>query len=64
MSDELKRYKKNLKIEGDKVLSYGTHVATIDRENKRLLQSKSWSQTTTKHINYVAEELGLELVRS
>ena len=64
MSDKLILYKKNLKIEGDKVLSYGTHVATIDRENKRLLQSKSWSQTTTRHINYVAIELELKLVRN
>ena len=61
MSDELKRYKKNLKIEGDKVISYVTHVATIDRENKRLVQHGWWSQTTTKHIKYVAQELELEI---
>ena len=64
MSDKLKRYKKNLKIEGDKVISYVTHVATIDRENKILREHGWWSQTTQKHINYVAAELELTIVEN
>jgi hypothetical protein len=55
----LKRYKQNLRIEGNKVWSYTTHVATIDGDN--LNQLGYWSVTTQKHIKYVAEELGLNL---
>lgn len=58
---ELKRYKQNLRIEGNKVWSYRTHVATI--ESGKLLEHGWWSMTTQKHINYVARELDLELVK-
>ena len=56
---KLKRYNKNLKIEGNKVFSYSTHVATI--EGSKLIQLGYWSVTTQKHINYVARELNLTL---
>lgn len=55
------RYRQNLKVEGYKVYSYNTHVATID--GRKLFQLGYWSQTTQKHINYVAREYGLELVK-
>jgi len=62
----LKRYKQNLKIIGYDVYSYNTLVAKI-RGNK--LQKIRWnvngmttSPTTSKHINYVARELNLELI--
>ena len=62
----LKRYKQNLKIIGYDVYSYNTLVAKI-RGNK--LQKIRWnvngmttSPTTSKHINYVANELNLELI--
>ena len=55
----MKKYKQNLKIEGNKVLSYNTHVATIEGNN--LNQLGYWSVTTQKHINYVANELNLNL---
>ena len=57
----LDRYKQNLKIEGDKVISYVTHVATI--KGNTLLELGWWSVTTQKHINYVAKALGLTLVK-
>lgn len=57
----LDKYKQNLTIHGNKVWSYTTHVATIE-ENK-LKQLGYWSQTTQKHINYVAKELNLVLVK-
>ena len=57
------RYKKNLKIDGDKVISYITHVATIDWVLKTLLVHRWYSVTTTKHINHVAKEYGLEIER-
>jgi len=53
------RYKQNLHIEGDKVISYTTHVATIDRDNRKLYRLGWWSVTTSKHVNHVGRELGL-----
>ena len=55
------RYKENLMLIDDKVISYTTHVATIKRSE--LIQWKKWSQTTQRHINYVAKELALKLIR-
>jgi hypothetical protein len=57
----LDKYKQNLTIHGNKVWSYTTHVATI--EDNKLKQLGYWSQTTQKHINYVAKELNLLLVK-
>ena len=58
--ENLARYKQNLRIDGNRVISYTTHVATI--ENGNLIQLGWWSQTTQKHINYVAQELSLNLI--
>lgn len=55
------RYKQNLKVDGNKVYSYDTHVATI--EATQLIQLGWWSVTTQKHINYVAKEYGLGLIK-
>lgn len=57
----LQKYKQNLKIEGNKVISYVTHVATI--KNNELHQLGYWSMTTQKHINYVVKELNLNLIK-
>ena len=57
----LKKYKQNLRIEGNKVISYVTHVATIN--GNKLEQLGYWSMTTQKHINYVAKELNLNLIK-
>jgi hypothetical protein len=51
---KLDRYKENLRIEDDKVISYVTHVATIV-DDKYLVVHGYWSKTTSKHINYVAK---------
>tara|TARA_R110000823_G_scaffold75507_3_gene172764 strand:+ start:3626 stop:3805 length:180 start_codon:yes stop_codon:yes gene_type:complete len=55
------KYKQNLKLDGNKVYSYNTHVASI--EGTQLIQFGWWSVTTQKHINYVAYELGLGLIK-
>ena len=55
------RYKQNLKVEGNKVYSYNTHVATI--QGDQLTPLGWWSVTTQKHINYVAKEFNLNLVK-
>lgn len=57
----MEKYKQNLRVEGNKVISYTTHVATI--EGDKLIQLGYWSQTTQKHINYVAKELNLKLIK-
>ena len=57
---KLNRYKKNLHIDGDRVISYTTHVATMEGDTLRVLGY--WSRTTTKHVKYVAAQLGLKKV--
>jgi len=57
----LDNYKQNLMIIGDDVYSYSTHVATIEHPN--LKQHGWWSVTTQKHINYVANEYNLNLIK-
>ena len=52
----LSKYRENLRVEGDKVYSYDTHVATI--KNGVVYRLGWWSVTTNKHINYVASEYG------
>jgi len=60
------RYKQNLKQIGNDIISYDTHVAEIKdgklyRLNWHVPGVGSHSATTTKHINYVANELNLEI---
>tara|TARA_R110002050_G_scaffold94607_1_gene196804 strand:- start:9164 stop:9346 length:183 start_codon:yes stop_codon:yes gene_type:complete len=58
---KLEKYKQNLAIQGNKVWSYTTHVATI--KGNTLNQLGWWSVTTQKHINYVAKEFNLQLIK-
>ena len=58
---KLSKYKQNLSIQGNQVWSYTTHVATI--AEGKLYQLGYWSQTTQKHIDYVANELDLTLIK-
>ena len=55
------KYKQNLKQQGDNIYSYNAHVATI--KGNELHQLDWWSVTTQKHINYVANELNLTLIK-
>lgn len=59
-----RKYKKNLECVGLNVYSYGTKVATIDHDKNELVQLGWWSVTTQKHVNYAAQELGLQLNRN
>jgi hypothetical protein len=61
MKQDVTKYKQNLRIEGNKVISYVTHVATI--KGNELHQLGWWSTTTQKQINYVANELNLTLIK-
>ena len=55
------KYKQNLRQDGNRIISYTTHVATIDGDN--LKQLGYWSVTTQKHVNYVANQLNLTLIK-
>jgi len=55
------RYKQNLRVVDGKVFSYQTHVANI--VGNELHQIGHWSRTTQKHINYIAEEYCLVLIK-
>ena len=71
----LKRYKQNLKVIDNKVYSYDTLVAKIKGDTIYKVNWKVWvkgdildkeittSPTTSKHINYVAQELNLKLIQ-
>lgn len=54
---KLSKYKQNLRVDGNAVYSYDTHVATIN--DGYLIIHDYYSMTTSKHINYVAKEYGL-----
>lgn len=47
------KYFNSLRIEGNKVISYTTHVATIVEDELHV--HGYWSRTTSKHINHVAD---------
>lgn len=61
MIEKFDKYKTNLTKINNDIYSYSTKVATIDKSN--LIQLGYWSVTTQKHINYVAKELNLKLIK-
>ncbi len=61
MIQKFNRYKTNLTKVNNDIYSYSTKVATIDKNN--LIQLGYWSVTTQKHINYVAKDLNLNLIK-
>ena len=61
---KLSRYKDNLKVDGNKIISYVTHVATIDHANRAVYTHGWWSRTTSKHINYVISKLNYKKIEN
>ena len=58
---KLPRYKENLRIiNGIDVYSYSTRVAQIKGNELHIFGW--WSQTTSKHVNYVARHYNLKKV--
>lgn len=53
---KFKKYKDNLMCVDDCIISYTTHVADINHKDKTIEILGSFSPTTSKHINYVANE--------
>ena len=60
------RYKVNLRKIGNDIYSYDTRVAEIKDDKlyklKWNVDGMTSSPTTSKHINYVAQELNLKIV--
>lgn len=56
------KYKKNLRYDDEFVYSYNTKVAKIDHKNGVVKPLGYWSPTTSKHINYVAKEMGYKVI--
>lgn len=52
----------NVFVDGNKVISYETHVATIDK--RRLVLNGIYSQSTSRQMSKVAQLLDLLIVRS
>ena len=59
----LNKYKQNLEVDTTYVYSYRTKVGKFYHTNKQIIVDKWWSTTTSKHINYVANEYGYEVTR-
>ena len=62
----MKKYKQNLRVVNNNMYSYNTLVAEIiGNELHKVawrVNGMSTSPTTSKHINYVAQELNLTLI--
>lgn len=54
----MQKYKQNLSVRGIEIYSYNTLVGLISNVNRKVYIWKWYSVTTTKHVNYVARELG------
>ena len=59
-----KKYFQNLHTDNKNIYSYNTNVATIEHNEKKVIASKFWSVTTSKHINYIASLLGYEVIKN
>jgi hypothetical protein len=55
------KYKKNLTVDGDFVISYETRGAQINHTMRTVHPLAYYSATTSKHINYAADQLGYEV---
>ena len=65
--EKLNRYKENLRIHNNEVWSYSTKVAEIKGAELHLVDwnvgGMKSSSTTTRHINYVAWQKDLKLIK-
>ena len=64
----LEKYKVNLRVHDEfvnnsKIYSYNTHVADINHKNRTIKPNGWHSKTTSKHINYVAQEFGYKVIK-
>ena len=65
-----KKYFRNLYTDNKNIYSYDTNVAKIDHEQKKvicldwLVDGKTSSPTTTKHINYISKLLNYKVIKN
>ena len=57
------KYKHNLIVVGNDVISFTTKVAEIDEDKMTIKQLGYWSATTQRRINYVAQQERLTLIK-
>lgn len=64
----MKQIASNLSLDGNMVISYSTHVATIEGDKLILkawkVNGMSKSSTTTKHINKIARLYNLTIINA
>lgn len=58
----MKKIGHNIFLDGDKVFSYLTHVATIDGD--KLIEHGKYSASTSRHVTKVAKMYGLTIIKS
>lgn len=58
----MKKVGHNMFVDGNKFISFTTHVATID--GNKLIENGKYSHTTSKHVRKYARLHGLEVVES
>lgn len=61
MTQDIKRYGTNCISIGSKIYSYETHVADIS--DTSVVENGYYSQTTSRHVKRVANDLGLNIVK-
>ena len=61
---KLDKYKNNLLVSNQYIFSYLTNVAEINHINKTITTNKFYSVTTSKHINYIANEYNYKVLRT
>ena len=61
---KMNRYKENLLVSDEFIFSYLTNVAKINHKLRHIITDKYYSVTTSKHINYVANQYNYKVIRT
>ena len=61
---KMNKYKENLLVSNQYIFSYLVNVAKINHINKTITTNKFYSVTTSKHINYIANEYNYQLIKT
>ena len=61
---KMNRYKENLLVSDDFIFSYLTNVAKINHKLRHITTDKYYSVTTSKHINYIANQYNYTVIRT
>ena len=61
---KFEKYKENLKVDDNYVYSYGKPVAKIECEKRCVVVDEFVSKTTSRHINYVADQFNYTVLKN